>query len=317
METISGGGALTQDVINAINRNFSELDARTVGGASGRGPKYVDPVSGSDGNDGSEWSKAFRTITKAVALAVAGDVFYLAPGRYDEALITVSRKDAANRDLNNLQFVGVGGRGSVFIEPSTEDQGGMVVHADDVTLINIGVAAEDETSAVALTVTGARFRAYGCKIEGGASQIVIGPGTDAQITAGTRGDGADALFRDCEICWGTNGIVLTASDYGAVTQPRFERCRFHDLSAASFEEAGGSVDIRFRGLVVDGCIFEPNEDGTIPTKYLSLNDDNTNAGVVADCQFPCAINSGNNLVSTAVLWVANKHTGGISTGQPS
>jgi hypothetical protein len=261
-------------------------------------------------------SGAYATIQAAVDDMVSGDRCLIAPGAYDET-VTVGRTDAAGAARSNLSFVGMGGRGSVFIEPSTEDAGGMLVHADDVQLVNVGVAGEDETSAVALTVTGARFRAYGCKFEGGLTQLALGPGTVAQEAAGTHGDGADALFDDCEFCWGTNGIVLTASDFGAVTQARFRGCKFHNLTAAAFEEAGGSADIRFRNLEITDCTFDDLEGGTAPTKYVSLNDNNANDGIVANCRFPTAINSGLNLVSTALHWVSNFHTGGVSTAQPS
>jgi hypothetical protein len=258
----------------------------------------------------------YGTITAAIAVANAGDVILVAPGAYDESP-TVGRTGADGAAMNNLQIIGLGGRGSVFIEPSTEDASGLTVHADDVTIVNIGCAGEDETSAVALTVTGARFRAYGCKLEGGLTQLVLGPGTVAEEAAGTRGDGADALFVDCEFCWGTNGVVLTASDFGAVTQARFRNCKFHNLTAAAFEEAGGTVSIRFRNLDIEDCTFDDLEGGTAPTKYISLNDDNGNDGIVTNCRFPTAINSGLNLVSTALHWVSNFHTGGVSTAQPS
>jgi hypothetical protein len=253
---------------------------------------------------------SFRTIQKAVDASRAGTVIFVAPGQYDET-VTIPGTHGGN-----LTIVGVGGRGAAFIEPSTEDAGGMVCHAPDVSLVNLGVAGEDSTSAVALTVTGARFRAERCKFEGGLTQLTLGPGTVAQEAAGSHGDGADAFFDDCEFCWGTNGVILKASDYGAVTQARFRRCKFYNLSAAAFEETGGTASIRFRDLLVEECVFMPNE-GVAPTKYLSLNDDNGNDGVVAGCIFPTAINSGLNLVSTKVLWVANRHSGGISTAQPS
>lgn len=263
-------------------------------------------------NTGGDPAGAFRSIADAISAAAAGDMILIAPGGYDPAaVITIPRTKS------KLTVVGLGGRGAAFIEPSTEDQAGMIVHADDVSIYNLGIAGEDETSAIALKVTGSRFRAYGCKFEGGLTQLAIGPGTVAQEAADTHGRGADALFDDCEFCWGTNGVVLTATDFGAVTQNRFQRCRFHDLTAASFEEAGGSVDIRYRGLVIDACIFEDVEDGTPPTKWISLNDDNANTGQVSGCAFPTAINGGLNLVSTACHWVSNYHTGGISTAQPS
>lgn len=251
-----------------------------------------------------------RTIQAAVDRARSGDVILVAPGGYDET-VTIPRT------LSNITIRGMGGRGAAFIEPSTEDASGLICHADDVTIENLGMAGEDETSAVGCTVTGARFRAHGCKFEGGLDQLRLGPGTDAQVTAETHGDGADALFEDCEFAWGTNGVKLVATDYGAVTQARFRRCYFHNLTAAAFEESGGTVSIRFRNLIIEDCTFEDLEDGTAPTKFISLNDDNGNSGQVIRCAFPSAINSGKNLVSTAVHWVSNYHTGGVSTGQPS
>lgn len=276
---------------------------------------FVDSSSGSNGNRGISTGKAYATIQKAVDNASAGTVIIVAPGAYDET-VTISRTSAHA----NLTIMGMGGRGAAYIEPSTEDAAGMVVNADDVTLINLGVAAEDSTSAAALTVTGARFRAIGCKIEGGADQAVIGPGTVAQEAAGTHGDAGDALFRDCEFCWGTDGIVLTCTDYGAVTQCRIEACRFHNLSGKHITEAvgsGGSAAVTFQNVTIHGCTFDDLDDGTAPTNYIDLNGDNANTGVVSNCVFPAAINSGLNLVSTAMHWVCNYHTGGISTGQPS
>lgn len=276
---------------------------------------FVDSTNGTDGNRGESIERPFATIQKAVNSAKRGSVILVAPGQYDET-VTISRTTASS----NLTIVGMGGRGAAYIEPSTEDAAGMVVHADDVTLINIGVAAEDETSAAALTVTGSRFRAYGCKIEGGATQVVIGPGTVAQEAAGTHGVGADWLFRDCEFAWGADGIVLTCTDYGAVTQGRIERSRFHNLTSKHITEAvgsGGSAGVAFRNIVIVDCDFDDLEDGTAPTNYIDLNGDNANTGIVTRCSFPVAINGGLNLVSTAMHWVSNYHTGGVSTAQPS
>lgn len=277
---------------------------------AGRVFLHVNAASGSDAQQRAP-NRAFRTIQNAVDRSNPGDAILVSPGAYDET-VTIARGKGP------LVIIGIGGRGGAYIEPSTEDAGGMVVHSDDVTLINLGVAAEDATSAAALTVTGSRFRAYGCKFEGGAKQIVLGPGTVTQVdTAGTHGNAGDALFDDCEICWGTHGVFLTATNYGAVTQARFTNCLFHNLSASSFEETGGTVSIRYRNLNIVECVFAPMEDGTIPTKFVSLNDDNGNFGVVARCTFPTAINSGKNLGSTGLLWVSNFHTGGVSAAQPS
>lgn len=289
------------------------------GNAFGR-IRFVDSTNGSDSHSGTSITDAFATIQKAIDVARRGDTIIIAPGQYDET-VTIGRTDENDDALNNLTLIGCGGKGATFIEPSTEDAAGMVCHADDVTLINLGVAAEDSTSAAALTVTGARFRAFNSKIEGGADQLVIGPGTVAQVdTAQTHGDAGDCYFYNCEFAWGVDGIVLTCTDYGAVTQLRLEKCRFHNLSGKHITEAvgsGGSAAVTFQNLTIIDCDHDDLDDGTAPTNYIDLNGDNANTGVVTRCSFPTAINSGLNLVSTAVHWVSNFHTGGISTGQPS
>lgn len=266
----------------------------------------------------TEINAIYATIQAAVDAAVAGDTIQIAAGAYDET-VTIPRTDANGDPLNNLTLIGIGARGSVFIEPSTEDAGGMVVNADDVTLINVGVAGEDDTAGViALRVTGARFRAYGCKFEGAASQVVIGPGTVAQEAAGTHGTGADALFEDCEYCWGTNGIVLTSSDYGAVTQTRVRGGWFHDLVTVSVGEndvPGSNVCIR--ELLLEGCIFDNAEDGTPPTDYLDL-DVTGNTGLVKGCTFARATNASSVIqLASGVIYVANFTEAGVTTARPS
>lgn len=295
-----------------------------IGGAMGGNAfgrvRFVDSTNGSDSHSGTSITDAFATIQKAIDTARRGDTIIIAPGQYDET-VTIGRTDENDDALNNLMLIGCGGRGATFIEPSTEDAGGLVCHADDVTLINLGVAAEDETAGnYALHSSGARLRAYMCKIEGGEQQIRIGPGTVAQEAAGTHGDAGDCFFYDCEIAWGTDGIVLVCTDFGAVTQLRFEKCRSHNITGKHITEevgSGGSASVMFRNLSIVGWTFDDAEGGAAPTNYILLNGDNGNDGIVTDCSFPTAINSGLNLVSTALHWISNRHTGGISTGQPS
>lgn len=278
-------------------------------------PWFVDPTNGKDGNNGYEQDKPIQTFAEAVDRAEANDIILLGPGQYDESF-TWARTDAAN-----VIVIGLGGRGAAYLDPSTEDSDGLIVNQDDITFVNVGIAAEDSTAGnVALEVTGSRFRAFGCKIEGGAKQLVFGPGTIAQEAAGTHGVGGDGLFYDVEFCWGTDGVHLTCTDYGAATQIRFQKCRFHNLSGKHITEtvgSGGAASVAFQNLQVVDCDFDDLDDGTAPTNYIDLNGDNANTGIVTRCSFPTAINSGLNLVSTAVHWVSNYHTGGISTGQPS
>jgi hypothetical protein len=253
-----------------------------------------------------------RTLQATINAASANSIVLVRAGQYDEEVVIPRAK-------SGLVLVGLQGRGAAYIEPEASeeepDKTGLINYADDVTIINLGVAGQGTGSA--LVNYGSRFRADACKIEGGTTALKLTLGTVAQIDAGTHGKGADLWLIDCEVCWSTKGVEIVASDYGAVSQVRFRRCTFHDNTAADFEEFGASADIHYRDLDIGECVFLRQEDGTEPTKYLSLNDDNGNKGAVHGCVFPTALNSGKNLVSTGLIWVGNYHPAGLSTTQPS
>lgn len=249
-------------------------------------------------------------LTRALAGAANYTTLLLTGGPY-EGSFTIPRT------VRGLTLMGIGGRAGASLE-AIANAPALTNHADDVTLVNLGLSGFGTGGG--LLNTGKRLRCFGGKIEGGADAAILAAGTDAEYTAGTKGDSSDVLFEDCEFCWATNGVVLRCSDYGAITQPRLRGCAFHNLDTAHLSErvgSGGSNSVGWRNLVVDGCTFDMAEDGTAPTKFLDLNDSNDNTGLVTGCAFPTAINSGLNLVSTKCLWVANRHTGGISAAQPS
>ena len=283
-----------------------------VTGGMGGDAWFVDPVSGVNTNSGKSANRAFLTMAKALTKAGSNDTVYMLPGQSEEAALTIAATQ------KKLAIIGLGGRGAAYIKTSTANGTTLTNHADDVTLVNVGL--EGIGTGGGLLNTGQRLRAYASKIEGGSLALDLSMGTVAQIAAATRGKGADLLFDDCEIAWATTGVKLTGTDYGAVTQARFRRCLFHNLSAASFEEAtgaSGEASIRFRDLEVSDSTFMGMEDGTAPTAYMLLNDNNSNTGLVTRSSFPTALAGGLNLVSTNVDWVCNYHTGGVSTGQPS
>ena len=192
------------------------------------------------------------TIQEAVDAADAGDTIYVVPGSYDESVVISTA---------NVTVVGLGGRGSVFIEPSTAGAEGLQVTADDVTLVNIGVDGDD-TATYSLNLNAvSRFRAYGCKFElgSGAAPVVLIDGTATDQTA-------DALFDDCEFAWSTRGIMFDDSAYGYPTQIFIQNSRFHNLSGICIGEnaSGGVVN-----LEVTNCVFDNMEDGTAPTDRTS------------------------------------------------
>jgi hypothetical protein len=288
---------------------------------------YVDKMRGYSRRTGKSEGRAYDLIQDALDAADPGDLIkiagfgiaYDADGTdgYDEEVTIAADKPGLilQSCIRGLDWMP---GGSVFIAPAGGNKTALANHADDVHLHAIG--CDGEGTGGGLVNTGARLRGYDCKIEGGALPLQLTLGTVAQIAAKSRGKGADVRFERCEICWADTGVQLKGTDYGAVTQPKFLRSLFHNLALASFEEtflAGGLASLQYRDLLVDECTFMPAEDGTQPTKYFSLNDDNTNTGLVTRCRVPVALNSGKNLVSTGLLWLANYHPAGISTGQPS
>ena len=257
-------------------------------------------------------NRRYTTIQSAITASEAGDQIFVDPGEYAEELVIPHSK-------SNIAIIGMGGRGSVAVQADT-DGVAITNHGRDVTLVNIG--GEGDGTGGGLVNTGRRFRAYGCKFEGGALAVSMTLGTVLQIAALTHDKGDDTLLEDCEIAYATVGVKLTGSDFGACTQNFFKGCYFHSLPTASFEEAhgvGGAITLHYRGLLIDGCRFGAADEETdaLPTKWISLNDDNANSGLVTGCVFPDVLAGGRNLVSTTLIWVGNFHTAALSTTQPS
>lgn len=275
---------------------------------------YVDGTNGSDAgtHDGKSWGQAFATIGRAVTAATSGDQIRIAPGAYAEN-VTIPHSKA------NLHFLGVGNRRRCSIAPATGT--GLLCRANGVTLQNVNCAALG--TGVACIVTGDRFTAIGCKFEnddGTGACLTIGPGTNANKVAGLDGGGADALFDDCEFAWAATGVILQGTDYGAATEDVFRRCRFHNLATAHITEnvgSGGSAAVTFANAKIEDCTFEKDEAGNAPTKFISLNANNGNTGLVTKCVFPVASNGGKVLVGTGANVVQCYFTGGPNTAAPT
>lgn len=251
------------------------------------------------------------------ALPSTGGIILLQPGSYNETVSLV--RSATNR--GPVAIVGLGNPGDAAIAPTTVNAGALVNDKDDITLVNVGLAANG--TGVALVNTGARLRAYGCKLEnddatGLCASMTLQ--TVAQRAAGTKGNGADCWLVGCEFAWAASGVQLSGTDQGSVTELQILNSWFHDMDTKHILEAigsGGSAAVTFASLRIQGNTFGRNEAGAEPTNYIDLNADNANSGIACGNFFPTALAGGKNLVSTALIWAGNFHTGGISTAQPS
>lgn len=241
--------------------------------------------------------KTGGSIQAAVDAASAGDEIYVEPGGYNET-VTVNKA---------VTIIGLGGRGAAYVEPEAAGAEGMKVTADGVTLINLGVAG-DGTADYALNLNAvSRFRAYGCKFEGPTGTVVLVNGTATDQTG-------DALFDDCEFCWGGSGVLFDDSAYGYPTQVRIKDSWFHNLTAVhvGLAAAGGVVNLELTDNVHDNA-----EDGTAPTDYIKV-DRAGDTGVVSGCRFATPTNAAAVLtVAAGVKWVANATEAGWSAARPA
>lgn len=284
---------------------------------------FVDGTNGNDANTGFDTLHAKKTIQAAVNIRLPGDAILIAQATYAENVVIARYYVGVSSTSAPLWLVGLGApRAAATIAPASGIS--LVNNENNVTVVNMGFNSATAATSV-IKNTGRRFRMYACKAQGADTSgvvLLLQCGTIATIGAPlrTEQDSSDCYFTDCEFAWGFNGVKLVGSDFGAVTQVLFERCRFHNNSNTTMTEgvgSGGSASVTFRNLEVVDCFVDRMEDGTEPTLYLSLNADNANSGIVTRTSFPTAIAGGKNLVSTALIWVSNYHTGGVSGAQPS
>lgn len=240
---------------------------------------FVDADTNAPG-DGKNGDAPFATIQAAVD-AYEDDanprrcgVIHIAPREendgYDET-VTISNAAASAGRGAALFLIGEGPIGSVFIQTTTSGAEGMSVSQNNVTLINLGIEAEDDAD-YALRVFGARFRAFLCKFEGPTADVVrVGPQTVALGAASGVLTGGDVWFVDCEFAWGGSGLVVTSSDYGACTELYVYHPRFHDLTVVGIGENDAGVIGAGQGMLIERPRFQVGSDGSAPTDWIDLN----------------------------------------------
>lgn len=256
------------------------------------------------GDNAPQGVRRVGSVEELFAIATAGDVAYLGPGGYEEGNLVIPET------LSNFTLIGTGGRGACFIEAPDAGDEGIQVLADDVTFINVGVASDD-TGSYSLkigsqTVSPARFRAFGCKIEGNEA---VNPGGQVVL----HGCG-DIIFDDCEFCWGVNGIIGQGNDDGWPTQILVQNSLFHDLTTVHFGIAAASHFVELWAFN-NRCMGD--ESGVAPTDFILLSD-NANIGNFTGNYFANATNATGVLtIGTGILWGPNGTEAGWSTARPA
>jgi hypothetical protein len=240
------------------------------------------------------------TISDALARMDSNDILYLGPQEHAEGNLVIPE------GLDNITIIGMGNRGSCFIEaPVTTDEG-LTVLGDDVTLINVGVAGGDtgdySLQVGSADVSPARFRAYGCKFE------------NSPIAVRLYGCG-DTILDDCEICWAASGMVLRSNLSGFVTQARIKNCLFHNYDNFGVGHHAAAQQVNDLWLVDN--VFGRQEDGVAGTNDILLSD-NANTGFITGNRFPRATNgTGFITIGTGLIYNPNGTEAGWSTARPA
>ncbi len=310
------------DSLAAVNKLAAMgLDVFASFMASMGGDTWVCDPSKTVSGSGKSVAQAFKTYAEAIAAASARDALLMLPGRYTEGDLTIARAKGP------LTIVGLGGRGAAYLQPSVAATPGLDVRADDVTIYNFGVAGADVTAAHALRVYGSRLRAYAAKFEGALNQVVIGPGPAIapalNVLDPAYGEGADSRFEDCELAWGTNGLVVTSSTYGACTHLLLIGSLLHNLTGDMIDENDVGLLGAGRNIRIIGNAFDDLEDGTEPTSFLDLDSVGT-TGLVAQNTFATALHATAKMLIAAGVRYVDNHveaeiagaTGGGTLGRP-
>lgn len=246
------------------------------------------------------------SLQQLVDIMLSGDVAYIGPGSYDEAVVIPPGK-------TNLTFFGTGSKGTVAIAPSAANaipmsiEGSASQRTSDIRLVNIGL--ETNGTGTGLKVFGniRRIAVEQCKIEGGSVAL--------QLESTAAGLVADCRIEECELAWTETALQIAVSGGGdPVTQTKIFKNLFHNFSSRGlYVPTVHSAD-----LWVLSNVFANQEDGSQPTnEYLSAAVANT-TGLVAGNVFGDATNDVTKLaIAAGVIWGPNGTEAGWSTARPS
>lgn len=249
------------------------------------------------------FTTGYNTIADALAAMVSKDVLLLGPQGFTETGLVVPV------GLDNITIMGMGNRGSCFIEPSGAAEESMNILGDDCTIINVGFAggatADYALKVGSTTVSPARTRLIGCKIEG--------PET-TQPALLLHGVG-DLIIDDCEFAWCGTGIRFQSNDNGFCTQVRILNSLFQNFTAAGIDHAAAAQQVN--NFWLQGCFFDRQEDGSTPTDFILLSD-NLNTGFIAGNFFANPTNEAAVItIGTGILYGPNGTEAGWSTARPA
>lgn len=229
---------------------------------------YVDSVNGADGNDGHKPTRALATITRAVALAEAGDTI-LMKGSFSEA-VTVSKA--------GLRLIGVGTMPKECQWTSGEDTVSLTIGANYVEVSNIYFKppAYSAGTPAAIQIGGANHAfIHDCRFQGqtASHNAIYSPVCNSD----------NVRIWDCEFQYmntATSGAAILGVEAGGLSYSAW------DIRRCTFASCVTAVNICGRVCRVEGNTFMEygvNAAGSVAavcTKALDLSGTSSGGNVV-------------------------------------
>ena len=250
---------------------------------------HVDPADGSDAQGTGSIANPFRSLTRALAAANAGDVIHARTGTFSPAngeILPLRLKDG-------VAILGAGSRRS-FLVGSGETTGVLVDSALAQTTRFEGFSLRNCKFGIEVTAPGNTARFRDVRVEGGRRTVQL-----QALASGT----VAPRFERCEFGFAADYAVFAVATAGSL-RPVFQNCVAHSCSAGAFVVANGAGAVA--APVFSHCTFAHNgafglrgfaRTGTVrPGVYNSIL-----IGHTVDLDGVAAMTTGNNLLGFSAL----------------
>lgn len=219
---------------------------------------YYVKTKGSDSNTGLSSALAFKTITKAMSVAAAGDVVYIGKGTYSAALTTARAGSSAT---NKIRFVGD------YLGTYTGSKAGTIT-------INV-------KSGTALTINHNNIEFERITIQGGTQAVVL------------NAAGTGVVLRTCVVRYGSTNLINVQAGTLNIASCTLSSSSSRQ-SGPILTSGTGAVSVNGSTIYsFPGAVF--NLNGTSTTSIIERNTLYSNSGINIDVNGP-TVAIRNNLI---------------------
>jgi hypothetical protein len=267
---------------------------------------------GRDGNGGTSWDDAFRTIAKAVSMAMAGDTIYCIGTALDEAVTVSTTSGFGSTTVRSIRIIGAGA------DPeetqwtcSTADSTCLTINAIGVTVANIRFKPPTYTSgtpaAIKLGTSASYTMIDNCRFQGQ---------TGSRYAIYSAATGADNVkIRGNKFMYMNNVTTVSGSAIVTVQATPWNAYSGWEIIGNEFNSCVVDIAIQARCCKVQGNTFAvvgntaAGAIGTVTTTVINLSGHGAECGgnVVTDNTFAGAYTTTlYNAAAATDNWNGNK-----------